>query len=93
MKKFWDKLPKPFFCLAPMADVTDAAFRSMFAKNGKPDVTWTEFVSADGIASKGREVLKYDLLYTEKERPIVVQLFYSVRVTRQFIEGRKLASS
>ena len=77
MKKFWDKLPKPFFCLAPMADVTDAAFRRMFAKYGKPDVTWTEFVSADGLSSKGREVLKYDLLYSEKERPIVVQLFSS----------------
>ena len=77
MKKFWEKLPKPFFCLAPMADVTDAAFRSMFAKYGKPDVTWTEFVSADGLVSGGREVLKYDLLYSEKERPIVVQLFSS----------------
>ncbi len=77
MKKFWDKLPTPFFCLAPMADVTDAAFRRMFAKYGKPDVTWTEFVSADGLGSAGREVLKYDLLYSEKERPIVVQLFSS----------------
>ncbi len=77
MKKFWEKLPKPFFCLAPMADVTDVAFRSMFAKYGKPDVTWTEFVSADGLVSGGREVLKYDLLYTEKERPIMVQLFSS----------------
>ncbi len=77
MKKFWDKLPKPFFCLAPMADVTDAAFRRMFAKYGKPDVTWTEFVSADGLVSEGRKVLKYDLFYTEKERPIIVQLFSS----------------
>jgi len=40
-------------------------------------VTYTEFVSADGLSSKGREVLKYDLLYSEKERPIVVQLFSS----------------
>ena len=77
MKKFWNKLPKPFFCLAPMADVTDAAFRSMFAKYGKPDVTWTEFVSADGLVSEGRKILKYDLIYSEKERPIVVQLFSS----------------
>jgi nifR3 family TIM-barrel protein len=77
MKKFWDKLPKPFYCLAPMADVTDVAFRRMFAKYGKPDVIWTEFVSADGLSSKGREVLKYDLLYSEKERPIIVQLFSS----------------
>jgi len=77
MKKFWEKLPKPFFCLAPMADVTDAAFRSMFAKYGKPDVTWTEFVSADGLVSEGRKVLKYDLIYSELERPIIVQLFSS----------------
>lgn len=32
-----------------MADVTDVAFRRMFARHGKPDITWTEFVSADGL--------------------------------------------
>lgn len=74
---FWKKLKKPFFCLAPMADVTDVSFRSILAKYGKPDVTWTEFVSADGIASKGIKGLRYDLLYSLKERPIVVQLFSS----------------
>ncbi len=72
---FWDNLPKPFFALAPMADVTDAAFRRMFAKYGKPDVTWTEFVSADGLCSPGREVLLRDFAYTEAERPIVAQIF------------------
>ncbi len=77
MKNFWEKLPKPFFCLAPMADVTDASFRRIIAKYGKPDVTWTEFVSADGLASKGIKVLKYDLLYSKKEKPIIVQLFSS----------------
>ncbi len=74
---FWQKLKKPFFCLAPMADVTDASFRQIITKYGKPDVLWTEFVSADGIVSKGYENLKYDLLYSKKERPIVVQLFSS----------------
>ncbi len=77
MINFWEKLPKPFFCLAPMADVTDVAFRSIITKYGKPDVTWTEFVSADGLSSIGREVLKYDLLYSKKEKPIVAQLFSS----------------
>ncbi len=48
-KGFWEKLSRPSMCMAPMADVTDAAFRSIFAKYGKPDVTWTEFVSADGL--------------------------------------------
>lgn len=74
---FWDKLEKPFFVLAPMADVTDAAFRRMFAKYGKPDVTWTEFVSADGLCSLGREALLRDLMYSNEERPIVAQIFGS----------------
>jgi len=75
MKNFWKKLPKPFFCLAPMADVTDAAFRRIICKYGKPDIFWTEFVSADGLASVGREILKNNLIYTESERPIIAQLF------------------
>ncbi|HEY5588296.1 MAG TPA: tRNA-dihydrouridine synthase family protein, partial [Candidatus Paceibacterota bacterium] len=77
MKKFWEKLPKPFFCLAPMADVTDAAFRRVIAKYGKPDVMWTEFVSADGLSSPGREVLKNNLIFSKKEKPIIAQLFSS----------------
>ncbi len=75
---FWNNLPKPFFALAPMADVTDPAFRRIIVKYGKPDVTWTEFVSADGLChASGREALIKDLAYTEGERPIVAQLFSS----------------
>ena len=77
MSNFWAKLPKPFFCLAPLADVTDAAFRRIIAKYGKPDVLWTEFVSVDGLCSPGREVLLRDFMYTESERPIVAQIFGS----------------
>ncbi|MBP6948970.1 MAG: tRNA-dihydrouridine synthase [Candidatus Pacebacteria bacterium] len=64
--------------VAPMADVTDIAFRTMIAKYSKPcgpDVMWTEFVSANGLSSKGREVLKRDLEFGDIERPIVAQLF------------------
>lgn len=61
-----------------MADVTDPAFRQLIAKYGKPDVTWTEFVSADGLChASGRDHLLKDLAYTEGERPIVAQLFSS----------------
>ncbi|OHA84126.1 MAG: hypothetical protein A2937_02810 [Candidatus Yonathbacteria bacterium RIFCSPLOWO2_01_FULL_47_33b] len=81
---FWADLKKPFFVLAPMADVTDAAFRQMIAKysrhgepGGGPDVFWTEFVSADGLCSQGREVLLRDLAFTEREHPIVAQIFGS----------------
>lgn len=63
-----------------MADVTDAAFRRVIAKYGKPDVTWTEFVSADGLVlapEEGRKKLLKDLEFTDAERPIVAQLFTS----------------
>ncbi len=83
-ESFWQKLPRPFFVLAPMADVTDCAFREMIAKysrhgkeGGGPHVFWTEFVSADGLCSPGREVLLRDLEFTKEEQPIVAQLFGS----------------
>ncbi len=76
MGNFWNKLKKPIMVLAPMADVTDSAFRRLIAKYGKPDVMWTEFVSADGLCHpKGREKLLIDLKFSEAERPIVAQLF------------------
>lgn len=75
IKGFWEKLPRPFFALAPMADVTDPPFRQMFAKYGKPDVTWTEFVSCGGLCSPGREEVGKRLLFSENERPIVAQIF------------------
>lgn len=74
---FWSKLKRPFFVMAPMANVTDTAFRTLFVKYGKPDVIWTEFVSADGLCSSGRDVLLRDLAFSNAERPIVAQLFSS----------------
>ncbi len=61
--------------LAPMADVTDAAFRRIIAKYGKPDAMFTEFVSCDGLCSDGRKNLLPILKFTKKERPIVAQIF------------------
>jgi len=72
---FWNKLNPPFFVLAPMADVTDLPFRSIVAKCGKPDVFYTEFVSAHGLASNGREQLVRDLAIGEHDHPIVAQFF------------------
>lgn len=75
---FWKNLKKPIFCLAPMADVTDCAFRQIINKYGKPDVFWTEFVSADGLAHReGREKLLIDLKFSKEEHPIIAQIFGS----------------
>lgn len=76
MKGFWTQLERPFFALAPMYDVTDAAFRRMIAKYSRPDVIFTEFVSVDGLVHpQGREKLMQHLWFDESERPIVVQVF------------------
>ncbi len=72
---FWWALPKPFFVLAPLADVTDAAFRRLIASYGKPHALWTEFTSADGLCGVRHEPLWCNLLYSEAERPIVAQLW------------------
>lgn len=72
---FWDKLPKPFFILAPMYDVTDVAFRRVVALCGRPHVFFTEFVSTDGLMSAGRERLMHHLLKEKDEAPLVAQVF------------------
>lgn len=74
---FWKKIKKPIFVLAPMANVTDCAFRQIIATYGKPDVLWTEFVSCDGLCSEGKENILIDLKYSEIERPIIAQIFGS----------------
>jgi len=85
MHSFWQTLKKPFFVMAPMADVTDAAFRALVAKRGAPDVYWTEFVSADGLYHT-REIAKMpdsenplmrDLQFALDQHPIVAQIFSS----------------
>ncbi len=93
MLGFWGKIKKPIMALAPMADVTDAAFRRLIAKysktaslpdgaqhEGGPDVMFTEFVSADGLSladARGKARLMKDLLFSNAERPIVAQFFSS----------------
>ncbi len=82
---FWQELQTPFLTVAPMADVTDAAFRRLIAKYsefpGRNDVVmWTEFVAADGLVRatpEGKAKLMADLIYSNEEQPIVAQLFSS----------------
>lgn len=71
----FDELPKPFFVLAPMDDVTDTVFRQIVADCAKPDLFMTEFVNVDGLQSPGREKLIKKLRFTPKEKPILAQLW------------------
>ena len=75
MSNFWKSLPKPFFVLAPMEDVTDVVFREIIAETAKPDVFFTEFTSAEGLFSKGSGMLSPKLKFTDKQHPIVAQIW------------------
>ena len=73
MKNFWNKIKKPILALAPMAGVTDSAFREICRKYGA-DVVYTEMVSADGLYYDSKKTLEL-LQFSKKEKPIVIQLF------------------
>ncbi len=68
-------LSKPFFVLAPMDDVTDTVFRQIIADTAAPDLYFTEFVNVDGLQSQGREKLIHKLQFTDKETPIIAQVW------------------
>lgn len=71
---FWPTLPRPVIGLSPMDGVTDASFRSVIARHGKPDVTFTEFTHVHDVC-RGPEILLETLIYSESERPVVAQLY------------------
>lgn len=71
----WNKLPEPFFILAPMDDVTDTVFRQIISATAAPDLYFTEFVNVDGLQSVGREKLLHKLQFTDNERPIIAQIW------------------
>jgi tRNA-dihydrouridine synthase len=75
---FWDNLPKPFFALAPMEDVTDVVFRQVVARAARPDVFFTEFMNVSGfVHPKGRENVARRLAKAPTDAPIVAQIWGS----------------
>lgn len=61
------------FVLAPMAGITDHAFRT-FMKKLDSSVVVTELVSANGIEYKSERTMKL-MSFDESQRPIGIQLF------------------
>lgn len=76
MQHFWQRLKKPFFVLAPMADVTDIVFRRFVLRHSRPAVLHTEFFACkELIAPQNQTTLIRQFGYSELERPIVAQVF------------------
>ena len=73
---FWLDLPKPFFILAPMEDVTDVVFRHVISEAARPDVFFTEFTNSESYCHpEGRESVRGRLTFTEDEQPIVAHIW------------------
>lgn len=69
------ELPRPFFVLAPLDDVTDTVFRRVVSGCAPPDLYFTEFVNVDGLQSPGRLRLLKKLRFTPEEQPLVAQIW------------------
>jgi tRNA-dihydrouridine synthase len=73
---FWRDLPKPFFVLAPMEDVTDVVFRHVVSAAAKPDVFFTEFTNSESYCHpQGIQSVRGRLTFTEDEQPIVAHIW------------------
>jgi len=70
-----DTLPKPFFVLAPMDDVTDTVFRQVIAGTAAPDLYFTEFANVDGLQSPGRPRLLKKLRFVASEQSLVAHIW------------------
>ncbi|MGE0973795.1 tRNA dihydrouridine synthase [Staphylococcus cohnii] len=73
---FWRELPRPFFVLAPMEDVTDVVFRHVVSEAGRPDVFFTEFTNTESFCHpEGVHSVRGRLTFTEDEQPIVAHIW------------------
>ncbi|PYQ98502.1 MAG: tRNA dihydrouridine synthase DusB [Acidobacteria bacterium] len=82
-------LPSPF-AIAPMAGMTDTAFRRLVKRQGGCGLVVTEMVSAEGLVRGIDRTLEY-AEYTEEERPISIQIFggdpEKMAAAAQMVEG------
>src|SRR5437867_4247099 len=82
-------LPSPF-AIAPMAGMTDTAFRRLVKRHGGCGLVVTEMVSSEGLVRGIDRTLEY-AEYTEEERPISIQIFggdpEKMAAAAQVVEG------
>ncbi|MUV38610.1 putative tRNA-dihydrouridine synthase [Lentibacillus sp. JNUCC-1] len=73
---FWADLPRPFFVLAPMEDVTHVVFRHVVSAAARPDVFFTEFTNTESFCHpEGIFSVRGRLTFTEDEQPMVAHIW------------------
>jgi nifR3 family TIM-barrel protein len=82
-------LPSPF-AMAPMAGMTDTAFRRLVKRHGGCGLVVTEMVSSEGLVRGIDRTLEY-AEYTDEERPVAIQIFGGdpdkMAAAAQIVEG------
>ncbi|RIM75504.1 tRNA dihydrouridine synthase [Staphylococcus arlettae] len=75
-ENFWRELPRPFFILAPMEDVTDIVFRHVVSEAARPDVFFTEFTNTESFCHpEGIHSVRGRLTFSEDEQPMVAHIW------------------
>ena len=78
------------FVIAPMAGMTDSAFRRLVKRHGGCGLVVTEMVSSEGLVRGIDRTLEY-AEYTEEERPVSIQIFGGdpgkMAAAAQIVEG------
>ena len=80
----------PPLAMAPMAGMTDTAFRRLVKRHGGCGLVVTEMVSSEGLVRGIDRTLEY-AEYTEEERPVSIQIFggdpEKMAAAAQIVEG------
>ena len=80
----------PPLAMAPMAGMTDSAFRRLVKRRGGCGLVVTEMVSSEGLVRGIDRTLEY-AEYTEEERPVSIQVFGGdperMAAAAQIVEG------
>ncbi|HDG7113136.1 TPA: tRNA-dihydrouridine synthase [Staphylococcus aureus] len=75
-ENFWSELPRPFFILAPMEDVTDIVFRHVVSEAARPDVFFTEFTNTESFCHpEGIHSVRGRLTFSVDEHPMVAHIW------------------
>ncbi|CAA3984104.1 tRNA dihydrouridine synthase B [Staphylococcus aureus] len=75
-ENFWSELPRPFFILAPMEDVTDIVFRHVVSEAARPDVFFTEFTNTESFCHpEGIHSVRGRLTFSEDDQPVVAHIW------------------
>lgn len=74
----WQKLPKPFFVLAPMEAVTDHVFRRVVEHAAPADLYFSEFTNATGWVHAGEKAVAGRLtIHKDESYPLIAQIWCS----------------